>query len=330
MTTLTDNALNGTEIEMARPTAELNSSTAKTSRVSAYMELTKLRISVMVLITFAVAAVLAWHVAATHNASSGLAPIPFSIIALLGGSLGMLLIAASGNAMNMYLERYSDFLMPRTANRPLPAQKLSASEVAVFAAITFGVGTIVLLEMTNWQTAACGIANWILYSFIYTPLKTKHWSNTEVGAVAGAMPILMGSLATTETVGLIGWAFFGVLFFWQFPHFMAIAWKYRDQYRAGGLQMLTVTEPTGRAAGRKAIVTAVLLLIVSLIPVLSVRTWFHGGLLIVLAVVLGGYYLKASIIFNRDRNDATARTLMRVSLLYLPLYMLVLMIACLT
>lgn len=298
----------------------MNSTTAQSSRWQAYIELTKLRISVMVLITFAVAAVLAAHTAGQ----------PIVPLTLFGGLVGMLLVAASGNAMNMYIERYTDFLMPRTAQRPLPAQKLTSTEVALFAAVTIGSGTVILFEMVNWQTAACGVANWILYAFIYTPLKRKHWSNTEVGAVAGALPILMGSLATTQTVGLIGWAFFGVLFLWQFPHFMAIAWKYRDQYRAGGMQMLTVTEPTGRAAGRKAVLTAVLLMVVSLIPACCVRTWFQGGLLIVLALILGWYYLQASLAFNRDRNDGTARKLMRVSLLYLPLYMGVLLIACLT
>lgn len=314
MTTLSNNA----EMEMA--SSPLNSTTAQSSRWQAYIELTKLRISVMVLITFAVAAVLAAHTAGQ----------PIVPLTLFGGLIGMLLVAASGNAMNMYIERYTDFLMPRTAQRPLPAQKLTSTEVALFAAVTIGSGTVILFEMVNWQTAACGVANWILYAFIYTPLKRKHWSNTEVGAVAGALPILMGSLASTQTVGLIGWAFFGVLFLWQFPHFMAIAWKYRDQYRAGGMQMLTVTEPTGRAAGRKAVLTAALLIMVSLIPAYCARTWFQGGLLIVLALIFGWYYLQASLAFNRDRNDVTARKLMRVSLLYLPLYMGVLLITCLT
>ncbi len=317
MTTLTENS----DLKLANPSSsQLLTDASKNSRLSAYVELTKMRISVMVLVTFAVAALLAAHATGT----------PISMLQFCGALVGMLLIAASGNATNMYIERYTDFLMPRTAQRPLPAKKLSAPEVATFAAITFSVGAVVLLQLVNWQTAACGVANWILYSFIYTPLKRKHWSNTEVGAVAGAMPILMGSLAMTESVGLIGWSFFAVLFFWQFPHFMAIAWKYREQYRAGGLQMLTVTEPTGKAAGRKAIFTAVLLIASSLLPVLCVRTGVHAGFLVVFALVLGGYYLKASIRFNNDRNDQTAKRLLRVSLLYLPLYMLTLIIACLT
>ena len=286
------------------------------SRVQAYVELTKTRITVMVLVTFVVAAALA---------AEGLP----SLSVMFWGTLGMAFIAASGNAMNMYVERYSDFLMPRTANRPLPAQKLSASEVALFGAATIGIGTAILLVTVNWQTAACGFLNWILYVAVYTPMKRKTWLNTEVGAVAGAMPILMGGLATTDppAISLVVWAFFGVLFFWQFPHFMAIAWKYRHQYEAGGLKMLTVVDPTGKRAGRKSVVTAVLLIIVSLIPLVECPTYIQAGVLLVAALWLGGRYLAASIAFNAEPNDATAKTLMLKSLLYLPLYMMALIIS---
>jgi len=181
------------------------------SRVQAYVELTKLRISVMVLFSFAAAFFLAAATAATAPDQT----ITFTLF--FGAIVGMLAIAASGNAMNMYLERYSDFLMPRTAKRPLPAQRLSATEVATFGAVTFGIGVGFLLALVNWETALCGVANWILYVFIYTPLKRKTHFNTEIGAVAGAMPIVMGSLAATHSIGLVCWAFFGVLFLWQFP-----------------------------------------------------------------------------------------------------------------
>ncbi len=287
------------------------------SRAHAYAELTKIRISVMVLLTFVVAAILATHVANE----------PVSLSVLVWGVVGMALVAASGNATNMYIERYTDFLMPRTAHRPLPTARLSATEVASFAAVTIGVGTAILLYMLNWQTALCGIANWILYSFIYTPLKRKHWSNTEVGAVAGAMPILMGSLATTASISPLIWSFFGVLFLWQFPHFMAIAWKYRDHYRAGGMKMLTVTEPSGLAAGKKSVVTAVLLIVVSLIPMMFTRGWIQAAILFVPALILGWYYLVASWKFYQSRNEETARTLMLVSLVYLPVYMVALVVS---
>ena len=290
------------------------------SCVQAYIELTKMRITVMVLVTFVVAAALA---------AQG---VP-NLWAMFYGSIGMLLVAASGNAMNMYVERYSDFLMPRTAGRPLPAQRLKPMEVAIFGAASIGIGTAILWLMVNWQTAACGLANWVLYVGIYTPMKRKTWLNTEVGSVAGAMPILMGSLATTgnETtaphITSSAWIFFAVLVLWQFPHFMAIAWKYRHQYKSGGLQMLTVVDPTGKRAGRKSVVTAALLLVVSLLPVFEVSSIYHAVFLGTGAVYLGWIYLKASIAFNQHPNDATAKALMRKSLIFLPAYMLVLVLA---
>jgi protoheme IX farnesyltransferase len=301
---------NSTEVVMSRSesnTSETNSSSS--SRVNAYVELTKMRISVMVLITFAVAGVLAAHASGVVMADAGF------VGTLLVAMVGMLLIASSGNAMNMYIERYSDYLMPRTAGRPLPAQKLSATEVALFAAITFSVGTVVLFTLVNWQTGVCGVLNWVLYSFVYTPLKTKHWSNTEVGAVAGAMPVLMGSLAMTETVGLIGWAFFGVLFFWQFPHFMAIAWIYRDQYANAGARMLTVVEPTGRLAGLQAVTSAALLVPLSLFPAVMMKT---GPVYFAIALLLSVAQLLTSAGFLWRPNDRTARRLLRMSLVFLP------------
>ena len=284
------------------------------TRVQAYIELTKLRITVMVLLTFACAAVLS-AIVASQTITLGV---------MVCGLAGMLLIASSGNAMNMYVERYSDFLMPRTANRPLPAKELTATEVVMFGAVSLGVGLAFLFGGVNWQTGVCGIVNWILYVFVYTPMKRHSPLNTEVGAIAGAMPVIMGSLATTGTVGLLGWSFFGVLFFWQFPHFFAIAWKYRDQYRMGGLKMLTVTEPTGRAAGIKAVITGALLLAVSLLPMMLLDDWIRAGVFAVIAGTLGAVYLKSAIVFLQNRNDQTARKLLYGSLLYLPLYMLLL------
>lgn len=287
------------------------------SRLAAYVELTKLRISVMVLVTFVVAAVLA---------AGGSLSLPV----LVPAAIGMLAIAASGNAMNMFVERYSDFLMKRTQHRPLPDRRLSPTEVATFGAISFGVGVAFLFTAVNWQTAVVGIANWILYVFIYTPMKRHTWWNTEVGSIAGAMPVIMGCLAATASVNLVGWSLFAVLVLWQFPHFMAIAWIYRDDYRKGGLQMLTVVDPTGRSAGRKAVVTAVLMMIVSLIPVMTFRTPVHGVMFALLATALGGWYLKAAIEFARELSDGVAQKLLRVSLVYLPCYMLILLIANLT
>ena len=286
-------------------------------RWPAYVELTKMRISVMVVLTFLVAAFIAQ-------------PIFVDFATLFWGTIGCLLICFSGNAMNMYVERKTDSLMPRTAGRPLPAAKLTSWEVLLFGAATFILSAVIFWLFVNWQTTVCAAINWITYVVIYTPMKKKTWFNTEVGSVAGALPVIMGALATTGTVPLIAWAFFGVLVFWQFPHFMAIAWKYRHEYEAGGLQMLTVVDPSGVRAGRKSVITCVLLILVSLIPVFTVRAWWQSILLVVISLIVGMPYLKASLAFNKERNDSTAKTLMRSSLLYLPLYMMGLLIVCLT
>ena len=279
----------------------------------AYAELTKIKISVMVLFTFCVAGVLA-------------AGLSVHLLTLFYATIGMLLIASSGNAMNMYLERYTDFLMPRTSGRPLPAQKLAALEVVLFAAVCFGVSLGIFLTLVNWQTALCGVATWVLYVCVYTPLKTKTSLNTEVGAIPGALPILMGALATTGTIDFITFAFFLVLLIWQFPHFMSIAWLYRDQYRKGGLKMITVTDPTGKSAGRKAVVLCVLMIVLSLLPALALATAIHAILFSIAAVALAWPYLKASIKFSQQRNDATARRLLKSSVMYLPMYMLIMVI----
>ena len=304
-------------ISKNEPVAKSNAAEQRRTRIADYVELTKLRISVMVLITFAAAAVLA-----SGGAVSG--------FVLFFSMLGMLCVAASGNAMNMYIERYSDFLMVRTQKRPLPDQRLSATKVATFGAVSFGIGFAILLAAVNWQTALLGIANWILYVLIYTPLKRKTPLNTEVGAIAGAIPILMGSLAATGSVGLIGWALFAHLVVWQFPHFMAIAWMYREDYARGGLQMLTVTDPTGRKAGRKAIWLSIVVLLVSLLPILTFRSSLHGVLFAIPATLLGAWYIRASIEFARELTRPAARKLLKVSVIYLPLYMLVVILASLT
>lgn len=286
----------------------------------AFFELTKPRISMMVLITVVVAAILG-------------SPTWPGLIVVLNAAISIALIAASGNAFNMYIERYTDILMPRTATRPLPDQRLTAGQVASFGAICFGAGVAFMATAVNLQTTLCGIGTWILYVLIYTPLKTKTPLNTEVGAVAGAMPILMGSLATSGSVNAVIWIFFTVLFCWQFPHFMAIAWMYRDQYKDGGLKMLTVTEPTGVAAGKKAIAYSIATWVVSLLPVFTFESQagypIVGIVFAILATIASVYYFKASVAFARDRNDATARRLLRVSISYLPAYMLMLVVCSL-
>jgi len=283
----------------------------------AFLELTKPRIAVMVLLSIAAAAVVA------AGGSPGIWPV-------VNVGLGMFLVAASGNAANMYLERYTDFLMPRTAGRPLPDKRLRAGEVASFAAITFGIGAGYLLATMPSGVLLVACAAWLLYVLVYTPLKLVTPLNTEVGAIAGALPVLVGAMAPGVPLSFAAWSFFLVLVCWQFPHFMAIAWMYREDYRQGGIRMITVTEPTGRAAGRKAVVLAVLTTIVSIGPVITFSSgtlpWVFAGV----SLLLGGWYLLASIRFAKQPDLQTAKKLLRVSVYYLPLYMICLVaLACL-
>jgi protoheme IX farnesyltransferase len=277
-----------------------------------YIELIKPRISAMVVLTVLVAGFLSY--------TSG------SLGAIVCAAIGVALVAASGSAWNQYLERYSDFLMPRTAKRPLPRQSLTAGQVAVFGAVTFGVGMAWLLTLVNWTAGMLGLATWILYVWVYTPLKPRTWWNTAVGAVAGAMPILVGA-AACGWISPLAWLFFGVLFLWQFPHFMAIAWLYRADYAMGGLKMVTVVDPTGRLAGWHAMVTAIALFPATLATLLWLPGIVAGAIYGVAVVVLNAWYLVASVQFAREPGESSARRLMRVSLVYLPLYMLVLLTA---
>lgn len=274
-----------------------------------FLEIAKPRISTMVLFTV-------W----AGSVASGWAGANFAWVHAM---IGTLLVAASGSAMNQYLERYSDFFMPRTTKRPLPAGRLSASEVVIFAAVTFGSGMGYLLATVHWSAAAWCFATWVLYSFVYTLLKPVTAWNTLIGAFPGAMPVLVGAAAYDGNIQPLSWLLFAILLLWQFPHFMAIAWKYRSDYAEAKLQMVTVTDPSGRQAGLIAVVTAAVLLLVSLIAVV----WLASPVLYAgISLGLGGMYLWRSLQFYTDTNNFSARKLLLFSLLYLPLQMVALLV----
>ncbi len=207
-------------------------------RVADYVELTKPRIATLVLVTVAMAAFVAgWG-----------PPNPWLLFDTL---LGTALVAASASALNQWLERVSDGQMQRTCDRPLPAGRLGSAEVLAFSAVTIVLGFGYLALAVNWLTAALGLLTWFTYVWIYTPLKRITPANTAVGAVAGALPVLMGWAAVDTALGLKAFTLFLIVFLWQFPHFMAIAWIYRQQYAAAGLRMLPVVDPSGRRAVRR-------------------------------------------------------------------------------
>ena len=281
-------------------------------RVRDYIELTKPKIAVLELVV-----VLAAGIVATWGQPS---PLP-----LVHAMVGTLLVAASASAANQYLERRRDGRMPRTANRPLPALRIAPWEALTFSAVTLAAGMGYIAWLVNWPCLIWAGLTWAVYVLAYTPLKTVSCLNTAVGAVAGALPVLIGWSAAGQRIDERAIALFLVLFLWQFPHFMAIAWLYREQYSRAGHKMLTVIEPTGRRAGRQAVLAALALVPVSILPVLASP---GGGsvLYAVLAAALGLAQLALAAAFWHAATDWRARLLLRASLVYLPTLLVMLML----
>lgn len=282
---------------------------AAPSKWADYLELTKPRIGVLVLVTVTVAAfVAAWG--------------PPNATILLNTLLGTSLVAASASALNQWLERDSDALMPRTADRPLPAGRLSSRQVACFGAATIVLGVLYLALAVNPLCASLGLLTWFLYVWVYTPLKSRTSANTAVGAVAGALPVLMGWSAVAP-LDLKAFTLFLMVFLWQFPHFMAIAWIYRQQYAAAGLKMLPVVDPSGHRAGAQAVIAALVLVPVSLVPAVQDLA---GPLYFGWALALSLAQFWCAVMFFSKLDEISARRLLRASLVYLPLIMLLLLL----
>jgi heme o synthase len=272
-------------------------------RVAAYLELTKPRITFLIVLTSA--------------AGFALASGPrIDYPGLLRAMLGIALLSSGIATINQYMERDLDALMRRTANRPLPSGKLLPWE-----ALAFGVSLIVLAQvylavLVNPLTALLGLTVIAGYLFGYTPLKTRTSLSTMVGAFPGAVPPLIGWAAARGTIGLEAWVLFAILFLWQFPHFLAIAWMYREDYSRAGILMLPVVEPDGRVTAQQIVVYTVLLLPVSLIPAvlgISGRVYLYG------AIVLGLLFLYSSVRAALSKSRQEARRLLLASVIYLPL-----------
>ncbi len=282
------------------------------AKVGDYIELTKPRIALLVLIVVAISACVSqWGMV-------------FNIVNLIHTLIGTLLIASSASALNQWLERDRDAKMKRTSNRPLPAGRLSSFEVVAFALMSVVSGIVYLAAAVNWLTMMLGLATWVLYVCVYTPLKTRTSWNTFVGAIPGALPVLIGWSATGAAFDIRAWALFTIVFLWQFPHFMAIAWIYRQQYEKGGMMMLSVVDSTGKSAGIQAVLTALALLPVSIVPGLFTP---GASLYLVAAVALGIGQLFCAITFRMQLSDASARRLLRASLVYLPALLFLLMLS---
>jgi protoheme IX farnesyltransferase len=272
-------------------------------RLADYVELTKPRIAVMVLIT----------VAAGYLAAAGTSA---RLLPLIHTLIGTALVAGGASAWNMWLERVSDARMRRTANRPLPSGRLNQIEAVVFGTALAVTGVNYLFHALATPAAALvATLTFLIYVAVYTPLKSLTPWNTHVGAIPGALPPIIGWTAATGTIGWNAVALFLILLFWQLPHFMAIAWMYRSEYGRAGLKMIPVGDPTGARTSRAMIGWCVVLVAVSILPaMLKPIDWVYAfG-----AVMLGGFFLASAWKFRTERTEQQARKVLRASILYLP------------
>jgi protoheme IX farnesyltransferase len=273
------------------------------TRVADYLELTKPRVAVLVLFTVLAGALLA-------------ARGSLDLMVLLHTLAGTTLVAAGASALNQLLERHSDALMRRTENRPLPAGRLHPSEVLGFGCGLGFAGVVYLLAALDRPWAALvAAATFLCYVCVYTPLKRLTPLNTLIGAVPGALPPVIGWTAVRGSLGLEVLVLFGIVFLWQIPHFLAIAWIYRDDYARARMRMLPVADRNGVHTGRQMLAYCIALLPVSLAPV------FIGGaglLYLIGALALGTGFLMRAVGFARNCSNLEARRVLRASLIYLP------------
>jgi protoheme IX farnesyltransferase len=269
----------------------------------AYVALTKPDVTFLVVIT---------TVAGFYLGSRGPLDWPL-LLHTLGGTL---LVAAGTAALNQYIEREMDSVMRRTATRPLPSGTLQPREVLIFGVTSIVLGAAWLLLAVNWLAALVAVATSVLYLGLYTPLKTRTTLSTAVGAIPGALPPLIGWAAARGSLSLGGWVLVAILFFWQFPHFMAIAWMYREDYARAGIQMLPVVDKKGDATFRQIITTSAILVWVSALPSVVGMAgigYFFG------ALVLGMILLQVGLWANRSRTNLRAKWLMHATVAHIPI-----------
>lgn len=300
------------EIEQSvAPVAAEAVRSATREKMSAYYELTKPRITFLVVLTTSAGFLLG----STRGA--------FAYQLFAHTLAGVALLCSGISTLNQWMERDLDGLMRRTARRPLPLGTLSPRAAFIFG-LSLTVGAeIYLAVFVNLLSAFCGLTVIVGYLLCYTPLKTRTSLSTLVGAFPGAVPPLLGWAAATNHVGLEAWVLFAILFLWQFPHFFAIAWMYREDYARAGILMLPVVEPEGRLTRQQIVVWTLLLVPVSLAPAalgLSGAIYFFG------ALVLGALFLWSSVAAAVTLSRQSARRVLLASVLYLPVLFVLMVI----
>jgi heme o synthase len=272
------------------------------ARASDFLELTKPRVTFLVLFTTFVG-----FCCGTDGA------IPFFL--LCHTLAGTALVAAGAGAFNMYAERELDARMGRTALRPLAAGRMRSGPALSFAIVVSTGGFFYLFFLVNGTTAWLSAIIFFGYLFLYTPLKSKTWLCTLVGAIPGALPIVLGWTGANPVLSFRAWVLFDIVFLWQLPHFYAIGWMYRDEYARAGLPVLSVIDYSGRRTGRQAVACISLLIIATLLPSclgMAGLPYAFG------AILLGASFLAFGLHFARWRDRISAHRLFVASALYLP------------
>ena len=277
------------------------------ARTSDFLELTKPKLTSLVLFTTFVG-----FCAGIHK------PIPLLLLHTL---IGTALVSGGASAFNMYKEQDIDVLMKRTSLRPLAAGRLRSGQVLVFALLISVGGFVYLYGLVNHLTSLLSASVFACYLFLYTPLKTRTWLSTLVGAVPGALPIVMGWTAANAHLSSGAWVLFAIVFLWQIPHFYAIGWMYRDEYARAGLPVLSVIDSSGQRTGRQAVLFIAILMATSLLPSFI---GLAGSAYRMGATVFGSVFLGYGIHFARSRDCLSARLLFLISAVYLPALLLLL------
>jgi protoheme IX farnesyltransferase len=271
--------------------------------VATYADLFKARLTFLVLLTTLVGFYIGYRG-------------PVNYLLMFHTIVGTALLAAGASALNQLWEREHDAKMRRTQSRPLPAGKMQPSTVLVIGIVASVLGVGYLALTVNPLTSVIGVGSLLSYIFVYTPLKRITWLNTAIGAIPGALPPLMGWTAARNELSREGWALFAILAFWQIPHFLAIAWMYREEYARAGFKMLPNVDPDGHRTARQAVSHTLGLLPVSLAPFAFGLT---GPLYLAGALVLGAAFFWCALQFARQLSIPRAKQLFFASILYLPL-----------
>jgi protoheme IX farnesyltransferase len=246
----------------------------------------------------------------------GAPPNSLELLPMAAAVAGTTLVAGGASVLNQVYERDTDALMRRTRMRPLPDGRVTPRDARVFGVILAAAGVALLAAAVNLLAAGLALTTIVVYLFVYTPMKRHSAAATFVGALPGALPPLIGWAASQGRIAAGGLALFAIVFLWQIPHFMAIAWMYRDDYRQAGFPMLPVVEPDGRRTGRQAVIYAAALLPASLVPTL---VNVAGPAYFWIAFALSAAMLGLAVRFAVNRSETTAKQLFFGSIIYLPL-----------